>query len=59
MTFALTPKQQLVRDQKIAGPAKHVLLYGGSRSGKTALFCYAIAVRALAAEKSRLTIFRR
>lgn len=59
MPFTLTPKQISVRDQKIAGPAKHVLLYGGSRSGKTALFCYGIAVRALAAAGSRHAIFRR
>lgn len=57
--FTLTAKQAAVRDQKIAGPAKHVLLYGGSRSGKTALFCYGIAVRALAAAGSRHAIFRR
>lgn len=58
-SFNLTPKQLQVRDDKIAGPAKHVLLYGGSRSGKTALFCYAIAVRALGTPGSRHAIFRR
>lgn len=58
-SFKLTAKQAAIRDQKIGGPAKHVLLYGGSRSGKTALFCYAILVRALAAPGSRHAIFRR
>ena len=58
-SFNLTPKQASIRDHKIGGPAKHVLLYGGSRSGKTALFCYAIMVRALAAPGSRHAIFRR
>ena len=59
MTFKLTTKQAEVRDRKIAGPAKHVLLYGGSRSGKTALFCYVIGLRALGAPGSRHVIFRR
>lgn len=58
-TFRLTAKQAAVRDEKVGGPAKHVLLYGGSRSGKTALFCYGLAVRALAAPGSRHAIFRR
>ena len=39
--------------------AKHSLLYGGSRSGKTLLFCYQIAKRAGAAPGSRHVIFRR
>jgi predicted phage terminase large subunit-like protein len=57
VAFILTPKQAAIRD-RIGGPAKHILLYGGSRSGKTALFCYALAVRALAAPGSRHGIFR-
>jgi predicted phage terminase large subunit-like protein len=57
MPFTLTTKQAAIRD-RIGGPAKHILLYGGSRSGKTALFCYALAVRALAAPGSRHGIFR-
>ena len=57
-TFSLTPKQAQLRDM-LAGPQKHTLLYGGSRSGKTFLLCYAIATRALSAPESRHAIFRR
>jgi predicted phage terminase large subunit-like protein len=57
-SFSLTPKQAQLRDM-LAGPQKHTLLYGGSRSGKTFLLCYAIATRALAAPGSRHAIFRR
>lgn len=42
----------------MAGPATHVLLYGGSRSGKTRLFCRGMAMRALKAPKSRHAILR-
>lgn len=59
MTFTLTDKQVAVRNHKISGAAKHVLLYGGSRSGKTMLFCYVIGIRALGAPGSRHAIFRR
>ena len=56
-TFDLTPKQ---RDHRklLGGPETHCLLYGGSRSGKTFLFCYAIATRALRAPGSRHLIAR-
>ena len=57
-TFKLTDKQAALRD-KLAGPCKHTLIYGGSRSGKTFLLCYAIATRALVAPDSRHAIFRR
>ena len=30
----------------LSGPQKHTLLYGGSRSGKSAIICYALVVRA-------------
>lgn len=43
----------------MAGPQTHGLIYGGSRSGKTFLTCYAIATRAIAAPGSRHVIFRR
>ncbi len=56
--FKLTAKQASIRDNLIAGPAPNVLLYGGSRSGKTAFFCYAIAVRCLLAAGSRHAILR-
>jgi phage terminase large subunit-like protein len=53
----LNPKQRETAKQ-IAGTAPHVLIYGGSRSGKTFLFCYAIAVRAMSAPESRHLIAR-
>jgi Terminase RNaseH-like domain/Terminase large subunit, T4likevirus-type, N-terminal len=42
----------------LGGPARHVMLYGGSRSGKTFLICTAIVARALKAPGSRHAIFR-
>jgi hypothetical protein len=57
MTFALNAKQ-LAANDILAGPQMHTLLYGGSRSGKTLLFCRAIAFRAMKAEESRHGIFR-
>lgn len=55
--FERTDKQQ---DQALAvyGPARHVLAYGGSRSGKTFGFCELIAERALQAPGSRHLISR-
>ena len=43
----------------IAGEAKHIMLFGGSRSGKTFALCSALAVRALKAPGSRHAIIRR
>lgn len=56
-TFELHDRQKEVRDT-LAGPERHCLIYGGSRSGKTFLFCYATAVRALSARESRHLIAR-
>ena len=57
-TFELTPRQaELVA--AAAGPARHILAYGGSRSGKTFGFAYCIATRALMAPGSRHLIARR
>jgi len=42
----------------LASIAKHILLYGGSRSGKTFLLVRAIVMRALKAPNSRHAIFR-
>lgn len=42
----------------LAGPAKHILLYGGSRSGKTALLVEQVISRAMRADKSRHAVFR-
>lgn len=56
--FELTPKQKEVRAIFASG-AKYLLVYGGSRSGKTFFICYSIIVRALKAPGSRHVIFRR
>lgn len=56
-TFSLFPRQLAVRNV-LAGPERHCLIYGGSRSTKTFLLCYAIAVRALSAPESRHLIAR-
>lgn len=56
--FTLTAKQQELKPL-LSSSARHALLYGGSRSGKTFLLCYAIATRALRADKSRHGIFRK
>jgi phage terminase large subunit-like protein len=57
MPFEFTAKQ---RDAEaiFTGAATHVLLYGGSRSGKTALIVRQIILRALKAPKSRHAILR-
>lgn len=57
LTFELTPKQQELRDAAASG-ARHILAYGGSRSGKTFGFVYCVAVRALSAPGSRHLICR-
>lgn len=55
----LTPKQKVILPHLGSRGAKHALIYGGSRSGKTFLVCYAIATRALRAPGSRHGIFRK
>lgn len=57
MSFSLTTKQQEAQ-RLIAGPQTHTMLFGGSRSGKTFLDTRAIAVRAIAAPRSRHAILR-
>ncbi len=54
----LTPRQSEVQSQVLAGPATHGMVYGGSRSGKTALIIRAILIRALKAPRSRHAMFR-
>jgi hypothetical protein len=49
---------QLAALNLLAGPARHIMLYGGSRSGKTFLFVSAIVHRAIKAPGSRHAIFR-
>jgi phage terminase large subunit-like protein len=55
--FALTEKQKEA-NRLLAGPARNIMLRGGSRSGKTFLLVRAILVRALKSPGSRHAIFR-
>lgn len=55
--FVLTERQQEA-NRLLGSKAKHVLLYGGARSGKTFLIVRAMVTRALAAQKSRHVIMR-
>lgn len=57
MTATLTPKQREA-NRLLAGPARNIMLRGGSRSGKTFLLCRAIVQRAINAPGSRHAIFR-
>lgn len=52
MSFALTPKQ-LEANSLLASLAQHIMLFGGSRSGKTFVIVRAICMRALKAAYSR------
>lgn len=53
----LTPRQEQAQ-AVLSGPATHVMLFGGSRSGKTFLHVRNIVFRALKAPGSRHGIFR-
>lgn len=53
----LSPKQQAAQ-AILAGEATHIMLFGGSRSGKTFLLVRNVVFRALKAPKSRHAIFR-
>lgn len=57
MTFAFTQRQQAAQEV-IAGDATHIMLFGGSRSGKTFLLTRNVVMRALKAPNSRHAIFR-
>ena len=57
MPFVFTPKQEEAQ-KVLAGPATHILLEGGSRSGKTSLIVRNIIMRALKAPNSRHAILR-
>lgn len=57
MAFALTPRQ-VEANRLLASPATHVMLRGGSRSGKTFLIVRAICIRAMKANNSRHAIWR-
>lgn len=56
-TFELTPRQ-LEAQAVCASDAKHAMLFGGSRSGKTFLLVRNVVMRALKAPNSRHVIFR-
>ena len=55
--FKLNPKQQEAQ-LILAGAATHIMLFGGSRSGKTFLLTRNMIMRALKAPKSRHAILR-
>lgn len=55
--FRWTQDQQAALEL-LAGPAQHVMLLGGSRSGKTFVLCAAIVFRALKSAGSRHVIFK-
>lgn len=57
MPIAIEPFQRAAW-QALASPARHVLLYGGSRSGKTHLIVLWLVLRALAAPKATQVILR-
>ena len=57
MTFRLTDKQTEAQTV-LAGDAKHLMLFGGSRSGKTFLLVRNMVMRALKAPNSRHVVFR-
>ena len=56
-TLVWTPDQEKALTL-LQGPARHTMLYGGSRSGKSLLLVAAIVHRALKAPGSRHVIFR-
>ena len=56
MSFSKTPKQNEAVS-KLSSEARHIMLYGGSRSGKTFISVYAMIVRACKI-KSRHAILR-
>ncbi|ARW15786.1 phage terminase large subunit [Komagataeibacter europaeus] len=55
--FSLTPDQRTA-NQLLGGPATHILLRGGARSGKTFVLVRAVVIRALKAAGTRHGIFR-
>lgn len=57
VSFKLTPKQQEA-SALLAGPARHIMLAGGTRSGKTFLLMLATITRALRAPLSRHVVLR-
>ena len=56
--FSYTPAQRRAL-AAAGGPARNLLVYGGSRSGKTFALCCALVVRALKAPGGRHAVIRR
>ena len=56
--FSYTPAQ-LKALELLSGNSRNVMLFGGSRSGKTFLLCCALVIRALRAPGSRHAVIRR
>lgn len=56
--FKKTPKQ-IEATQLMASDAKHIMLYGGSRSGKTFILCRNIFLRGIKEANSRHAILRK
>lgn len=58
LSVAKLTEKQKEGNRLLGSPASNVMLYGGSRSGKTFLACRAMSIRALKAPGSRHAIFR-
>ncbi len=58
MTITFTPKQKQALKLLRAKDAQQIMLYGGSRSGKTFVLCWALHQRALHYPESRHAILR-
>lgn len=58
MPFILTPKQREALQLLTLPEVTNIAFAGGSRSGKTMLFCYAMVIRALKSPGSRHAAFR-
>ena len=56
--FSYTPAQQNALEL-ISGKSRNIMLFGGSRSGKTFLLCCVLVIRALRAPGSRHAVIRR
>ena len=56
--FAYTP-MQIEALKLLSGNARHIMLFGGSRSGKSFVLCGALAIRALRVPGSRHAIIRK
>lgn len=59
MTFTPNPGQQRALDEVLTTGKRNCLIYGGSRSGKTALITACVIDRALASPGSRHLVVRK